>query len=72
MSNLAPRKRSNLSRNQRVDRASTLIMVGGASAVGFVVTFVLMVAGVLGAGIPIVLAIVAAVCGFGARRIINS
>lgn len=71
MSSLEPRKRSNLTRNQRVDRASTLIMVGGVSAVAFVITFVLMVFGVLGGGLPLVTAIVAAGCGFGAWRIIK-
>jgi hypothetical protein len=71
MSNLAPRDRSGLTRSQRVDRASTLVIVGGASAVAFVVTFVLMLVGVLGAGIPLVTAVVAVGCGLGARRIIK-
>jgi CHASE2 domain-containing sensor protein len=71
MSNLVPGKRSGLTRSQRVDRASTFLMVGGASAVAFVVTFVLMLAGVLGAGLPLVTAAVAVGCGLGARRIIK-
>lgn len=71
VSNLEPRKRSNLTRNQRVDRASTFVMVGGASAVAFVVTFVLMLVGVIGAGLPVVTAVVAIGCGLGARRIIK-
>ncbi len=71
MANLEPRRGSKLTRSQRVDRASTFVMVGGASAVAFVVTFVLMLAGVLGAGLPLVTAVVAIGCGLGARRIIK-
>jgi hypothetical protein len=71
MSDIAPRKSSRLTRSQRVDRASRLVIVSGASTLAFVVTFVLMVAGVLGAGLPIVTAVVAVGCGLGARRIIK-
>jgi hypothetical protein len=71
MSNLAPRKGSGLSRGQRVDRASTLVMVSGVSAVAFVVTFVLLLLGVLGSGLPLVTAVVAAGTGLGARRMIK-
>jgi hypothetical protein len=71
MSNLVPGKRSNLTRTQRVDRASNLILAAGGFGVIFVVALILAVAGVIGGGPPLVAAIVTAALAFGAWRTIN-
>jgi hypothetical protein len=71
MSNLVPGKRGNMTRTQRVDRASNLIMAAGGFGVIFVVTLILAVAGVIGGGPPLVAAIITAVLSFGAYRTIN-
>jgi hypothetical protein len=71
MSNLVPSKRSNLTRSKRVDRASNLIFAAAVGGVTFLVTLVLALAGVIGAGLPLVIAIVTAGLGFGAYRTIK-
>ena len=57
-----------LSRRDRENRAYLLVLVGGGAAVVAVITFVLAVVGVLSLFLPIVAAIVAAVCFFLFRR----
>lgn len=71
MSNLVPGKRSNLSRSQRVDRASNLIMSTGAGGVLFIVALVLSIAGVIGGGVPLIIAIVTAGLGYRAYRTVK-
>jgi hypothetical protein len=71
MSNLVPGKRSNLTHGQRVDRASNLILGATVGGVVFVVTLVLALAGVIGAGLPVVAAILTAAFGLGAYRTIK-
>jgi putative flippase GtrA len=60
------------SRRSRERRAYQLVMVGGGAAVVAVVTFVLAIAGVMGYAIPILAAIVAAVCVLLFRRSVAS
>lgn len=71
MSNLVPGKHSNLTRGKRVDRASNLIMAAGVGVLVFLVTLVLTIAGVIGGGLPFVVAIVTAAFGLGAYRMIK-
>ena len=47
-------------------------MTGGVAGVIAVVGLVLAIAGVIGLGIPVIAAIVAAVCFFLMRRIVSS
>lgn len=61
MSNLQKRG-SYTPRRVREQRAFRLLMVGGTAGAVGVVGFVLAVAGVVGAGLPIVALIVAAIC----------
>ncbi|MEA2403403.1 MAG: hypothetical protein QOE08_50 [Thermoleophilaceae bacterium] len=69
MSGIEPR-RSRTPRRAREKRAYQLTMVGGTAGVIAVVGFILAVAGVLGFGIPLLAAIVAAVCFVLFRRAI--
>ena len=63
MGNLSPRPgRSPGSRRQREQRAYALTLVGGTAAAVAVVGLILAIFGVVGAGLPLVAAIVAAVC----------
>jgi hypothetical protein len=56
----------------REQRAYWLVVGGGAAAVFGVVGLVLAAVGVLGAGLPILALIVAAVCAVLFRRIVSS
>jgi hypothetical protein len=60
-----------LSRTKRVDRASNLIMAAGVGGVAFLLTFVLAVIGLIGTGIPITIAIVSAILGYGGYRVVK-
>ena len=71
MSNLVPGRRRNMTRSESVDRASNLIMASGAGVVVFLVTLVLALAGIIGGGVPLVVAIITGGLGFGAYRTIN-
>ena len=71
MSNLVPGKRSNVTRGKRVDRASNLILAAGACGLVFLVTLVLAIAGVIGGGLPLAVAVVTAGVGLGAYRTIK-
>jgi putative flippase GtrA len=63
MGNLSPRPgRSPSSRRQREQRAYGLVLVGGTAAAVAVVGVILAVIGVVGGGLPLIAAIVAAVC----------
>ena len=52
----------------REKRAFRLVQVGSVSGAAGVVTLVLAVVGVLGAGLPILLLIIAALCAYGFVR----
>jgi putative flippase GtrA len=71
MSDLTRRPKSRLSRRAREERAYKLVMTGGAAALVAVVTAVLAIVGVLGWGLPIAAAVVAAVCGVLFRRTVG-
>jgi putative flippase GtrA len=60
------------SRRSREQRAFRLVMTGGVAGVIAVVGLVLAIAGVIGLGIPVIAAIVAAVCFFLMRRTVSS
>ena len=60
------------SRRSREQRAFRLVLTGGVAGVIAVVGLVLAIAGVIGLGIPVIAAIVAAVCFFLTRRIVSS
>jgi hypothetical protein len=71
VSNLEPRRRSNLTRSEKVDRASKLIMGTGVGGVLLGVTVVLSIGGVLSAAVPFIVAIVTVALGYGAYRTIK-
>jgi hypothetical protein len=60
-----------MSRRERESRAYALALVGGGAAVVAVVTFVLAVIGVLTLALPILAAIVAAICLWLFRRTVS-
>jgi hypothetical protein len=68
MSNLEPRRRSGLSRSQRVDRGANLVMASMACAAVFVVSLVLSIAGVIGGTLPLLSLLLGAALGFTAYR----
>ena len=70
MSSLEPR-RSRTPRRAREKRAYQLVLVGGTAAVVAVVTLILAVVGVIGAGLPLLAAAVAVVCGLLFRRSVS-
>jgi hypothetical protein len=55
-------------RSVREKRAYRFVQVGSVSGAAGVVTLVLAVVGVLGAGLPILLLIIAALCAYGFVR----
>jgi len=61
VSDLAKRP-SRLPRRTREQRAYRLVVVGGIAGAVAVVGFLLAIFGVIGAGIPLIAAVVAAVC----------
>lgn len=65
------RRPSHTPRRQREQRAYTVTMVGGTAAVITVVGAILAIAGVLGWTIPILAAIVTAVCFLLFRRAVG-
>jgi hypothetical protein len=58
-------------RRSREQRAYRLVLAGGAFGVVAVVGFVLAIAGVVGWGIPLLSAVVAAVCALLFRRTVG-
>lgn len=71
MSDLTPRPSGPPSRRQREARAYRLVLVGGGAAVIAVVGVVLAILGILGFGVPVLAAIVAAVCALLFRRTVS-
>ena len=61
-----------MSRRQREKRAYQLVVVSGVTGLIGAVGLVLAIAGVVGAGLPIVLLIVAAVCYVLFRRTVGT
>jgi hypothetical protein len=58
-------------RRTREQRAFRLVVAGGTASAAAVVTFVLAVVGIGSFAIPVIAAIVAAVCFFLFRRIVS-
>jgi hypothetical protein len=58
-------------RRTREQRAYRMVVAGGTAGAAAVVTFVLAIFGIGSFGIPVILAIVAAVCFFIFRRIVS-
>jgi hypothetical protein len=71
MSNLAPRGSSRPSRRSREQRAYRMVMVGGGASVVAAVGWVLAIAGVIGAGIPLIATAVAIICWLIFRRTVS-
>jgi hypothetical protein len=65
------RRGSYTPRRKREQRAYMLTLVGGGAGLLGAVGLVLAIFGVVGAGIPILLLIVAAVCGFLFKRTVS-
>jgi hypothetical protein len=62
-------KRGYTPRKAREQKAYRMVQVGTIAGVGTVGTGLLAIFGVLGWGIPIILAILTALCVFGFRRV---
>jgi hypothetical protein len=67
MANLQKSTGTQLSRGQREARAFRAIQLGAVTGVGFVVTTILSIAGVIGDHAPIVLAAATLLCGIRFR-----
>jgi hypothetical protein len=71
MTDLSPRPSRTPSRRAREDRAYKLVLATGTAAVVAVVTFVLAIVGIMGFGVPVLAALVAALCGWLFRRTVS-
>jgi putative flippase GtrA len=71
MGDLTPRSGGVPSRRSREQRAYRLVVAGGTAGAVAVVTFVLAIAGVIGFALPVIAAIVAALCAWMFRRMIG-
>lgn len=71
MADLERRPPSRLSRRQRERRAYQLVLATGGLTVVAVVGIALAIAGVIGATIPVLAAILAVVCGLLLRRTLS-
>jgi hypothetical protein len=71
MTDLSPRPNRTPSRRSREDRAYKLVVAGGTAAVVAVVTFVLAIVGIVSFGVPVLAALVAALCGWFFRRTVS-
>jgi hypothetical protein len=69
MANLQKSTGGQLSRGQRETRAFRAIQVGAVTGAGFAVTTVLWVVGVLGGGVPVLLALATGLCGLRFRTL---
>ncbi len=72
MTDLSPRPQRTPSRRSREDRAYKLVVAGGAAGVVAVVGLLLAIVGIIGFGIPVIAAIVAAVCAWLFRRTVST
>jgi hypothetical protein len=71
VNDLAPRSGGVPSRRSRERRAYQLVLAGGGAGVVAVVGFVLAVAGIIGFALPVIAAIIAAVCVLLFRRAVG-
>ena len=71
MSSLEPRGGRYVSRRDKERRGYQLVVVGGVAGLVAVVGLVLAIAGVMGAGIPLLAAIVAVICFVWFRRLVS-
>jgi hypothetical protein len=71
MSNLAKRPGDRTTRRQREQRAYGLVLATSGLSVVAVVGLLLAVVGVVGFGLPVLVAIAAGVCGLVLRRSLN-
>jgi hypothetical protein len=71
MGDMTPRSGRHVSRSSRERRAYQLTVVGGTAGVVLVVGLVLAIVGVIGLGIPVLAAIVAATCFILFRRTVS-
>jgi uncharacterized membrane protein len=71
MSDLSRRPGSGVSRSARERRAFQLVVAGGVAGLVAVVTFILAIVGVGGFGIPVLAALVAALCVILFRRTVG-
>jgi hypothetical protein len=71
MGDLTPSSGGRPSRRQREQRAFNLVVAGGVAATIAVIGVVLAIFGVVGFGIPVLAAIVAAVCALLFRRTVS-
>lgn len=68
MSDLTPSPGRRLTRSQREGRAYRLVLATGTGAVATVVLFALSIAGVVGFGLVVLVALLTAVAGYLLRR----
>ena len=66
---LAPRKRSRLSRSELESRGVRLVTIGGVAGAVTVIAAVLAIFGVIGWGLPFIAAAITAVCTYLFRRL---
>ena len=71
MGDLTPSPGRMPSRRSREQRAYRLVVAGGTAGAVAVVTFVLAIVGVIGFGVPVIAAIVAAICIWLFRRMVT-
>lgn len=65
------RRPSRTPRRTREQRAYRLVVVGGIAGAVAVVGFLLAIIGVIGLGVPLIAAVVAAVCGLWFRSTVS-
>ena len=71
MSDISPRPNRTPPRRTREERAYRLVLAGGAAAVVAVVTLVLAIIGIGSLSVPVLAAIVAAICVVLFRRAVS-
>ena len=71
MGDLTPRSGGPPSRRAREKRAYQLVLAGGTATAVAVVGVVLAILGVVGFGLPVTAAIIAAICAFLFRRTVS-
>jgi putative flippase GtrA len=71
MSDLSPRP-DYTPRRSREQRAYRLVVIGGIAGVIGVVGLILAIAGVIGAGIPLLAIVIAIICAFLFRRTVST
>lgn len=71
MSDLERRRRSRLSRSDKVDRGYQLVVAGGSAGAVAVVTGILAIVGVVGWTLPLLAVVIAIVCALLFRRTVS-